>query len=56
MMIAKYFRDLMVSVLELEKSHYAPSENNSEYREGIVRGLNIAIEKLQQYAYLTKEE
>ena len=55
-MTANHFRELMISILELQKTYYDPAENNSEYREGIVRGLDIAIEKLHQSAFLTEEE
>lgn len=47
----KSYRELMIAVLKLQMIDQSEIEN--EYQEGINRGLEIAIEKLQRSSFLT---
>lgn len=46
-MTANHYREVMISILELQKSYYDPDDT-------VQRGLDIAIEKLRQSAFLTE--
>ena len=50
----KSYRELMIAVLKLQMVDWSEIEN--EYQEGINRGLEIAIEKLQCSSFLTDTE
>lgn len=50
----KSYRELMIAVLKLQMIDQSEIEN--EYQEGINRGLEIAIEKLQRSSFLTDRE
>lgn len=47
----KSYRELMIAVLKLQMIDQSEIEN--DYQEGINRGLEIAIEKLQRSSFLT---
>ena len=47
----KSYRELMIAVLKLQMIDESEVEN--DYQEGINRGLEIAIEKLQRPSFLT---
>ena len=50
----KSYRELMIAVLKLQMIDQSEIEN--DYQEGINRGLEIAIEKLQRSSFLTDRE
>ena len=50
----KSYRELMIAVLKLQMIDLSEIEN--DYQEGINRGLEIAIEKLQRSSFLTDRE
>ena len=50
----KSYRELMIAVLQLQMIDFSEIEN--EYQEGINRGLEIAIEKLQRPSFLADKE
>ena len=47
----KSYRELMIAVLQMQMVDWSEIEN--DYQEGINRGLEIAIEKLQCSSFLT---
>lgn len=50
-MTTKDYKELMIAVLKMQMVDW--SEIESEYQEGVNRGLEIAIEKLQCSSFLT---
>lgn len=50
----KSYRELMIAVLKLQM--VGRSEIENDYQEGVNRGLEIAIEKLQRPSFLTDTE
>ena len=50
----KSYRELMIAVLQMQMVDQSKIEN--DYQEGINRGLEIAIEKLQRPSFLTDTE
>ena len=50
----KSYRELMIAVLQMQMVDWSEIEN--DYQEGINRGLEIAIEKLQCSSFLTDTE
>ena len=50
----KSYRELMIAVLQMQMVDWSEIEN--DYQEGINRGLEIAVEKLQCSSFLTDTE
>lgn len=48
-MTTKDYRELMIGVMKMQIT----DEPTSDYQEGINRGLEIAIDKLEKSAFLT---
>lgn len=55
-MTANDYRKTMIDLVKYLRDEYANKNTNSEYVEGIVRGLEIALSKLHKSAFLTEEE
>ena len=55
-MTANEYRKTMITLVEYLRDEYANKNTNSEYFEGVVRGLDIALSKLHKSAFLTEEE
>jgi len=54
-MTANEYRKTMLFIVEHIRNEYANKNTNSEYFEGVVRGLDIALAKLNKSAFLTEE-
>ena len=56
MMTANDYRETMIHIVTYLRDEYYNKNTNSEYFEGVVRGLDIALSKLHKSAFLTEEE